>query len=185
MQVEGACYSSFLFAASLFFYWQIHWTRLDYSLDTSLLGFFNTATVRNESSRLHVLVGFVAGAAWQRNTPWRYIGLFLFFLYTIRNLKHLQKLHEGFRRLGIPAPPAIRSSMTRQQMQFHVGIGLGGLIISLTSEALSVPHISSQWSLMALSLTTFIVGSFHLALAPVPVELKEKFRKALEKTYTH
>lgn len=175
--MEGACYSSFLFAASLFFYWQIHWKQLDYSLDTSFLGFFNTAKVRNESSRPHVLIGFVVGAVWQiNNTKWRYIGLFLFFLYTIRNLKHLQKLHAGFQRLGIPAPPAIRSSMTRQQMQFHMGIGLGGLIISLTHpEAI----ITAQWPLMAIDLITLIVGSVHLVLAPVPVKLKEKFRDAL------
>ena len=57
VQMEGVCYSVFIFAVSLFFYWKIHWRRLDYSLDTSFFGFFNTATMKNESSRVHASLG--------------------------------------------------------------------------------------------------------------------------------
>lgn len=177
VQMEGVCYSVFIFAVSLFFYWKIHWRRLDYSLDTSFFGFFNTATMKNESSRVHASLGLVAGAVWQVTTPWCYFGLFLFFLYTIRNLKHLKKMHKGFRRLGIPAPAAIRSSMTRQQMQFQTGVGLGSLVMCLIPEA---NVVREQWSLLGLGLITFIVGFIHLTLAPVPEQLKEQLREALK-----
>ena len=177
VQVEGACYSAFIVAESFFFYWQIHWKQLDYSLDTSFFGFFNTATVRNEGSRAHALFGLVAGSLFQVTTPLRYVGLSLFFLYTIRNLKHLKKMHKGFQRLGIPAPSAIRSSMTRQQMQFHIGVGLGGLVVCLIPEAHAAHE---QWSLLGLGLITCIIGSIHLALDPVPENLKEQLRKALK-----
>ena len=44
-------------------YWQIHFRRLDYSCDTSFLGFVTTTTTEeggggvNECSRWHVMVG--------------------------------------------------------------------------------------------------------------------------------
>ena len=133
--MQGNRAACFLLSESLLFYWKIHWRRLDYSLDTSFLGLFNTTAVSNESSRIHVAIGVVAGAVWQIKRPWRYIGLFLFVLYTARNLKHLRKMYDGFQKMGVPAPAVIRSSMTRQQMQFHAGIGFGSLIVCLTPVA--------------------------------------------------
>eukprot|EP00942_MAST-04A_sp_MAST-4A-sp1_P014492 g14492.t1 len=69
-------------------------------------------------------------------------------------------MHKGFRRLGIPAPAAIRSSMTRQQMQFQTGVGLGSLVMCLIPEA---NVVREQWSLLGLVLNSNTVLLYIMA----------------------
>ena len=79
-----------------------------------------------------------------------------------------------------PPPPAIRSSTTRQQLQFHLGIGLGVPLATLLMEL-----DESSWYLLAasvvfLTVSTIIVGGYHLSLGPVPKDRKRMFQEALK-----
>ena len=148
-----------LSVVSFYCYWQIHFQRLDYSLDTSFFGFWNTNTAPqerrrcNENSRLHTLDGFVTSVLWGTK---RKLGLVLFFIYTIRNIiKHVAKMRKGFSLMNQPPPPAIRSSTTRQQLQFHLGIGLGVPLATLLMEL-----DESSWYLLAASVVFLTVSNW-------------------------
>ena len=99
MEAEAALLNVLLSAFSLFVYWRIHFHRLDYSLDTSFLGFCRTDTVKNESSRVHAAYGALSGALWQIPVPWCFAGPVLLLVYSVRNFKHLRKMHRGFGEL--------------------------------------------------------------------------------------
>ena len=166
-----------MLAWCLFTWYRIHFCRLDYSTDTSMCGL--------TSSRAHMALGFVIGA-WTPSTyvlassmgGWTLLALgwMLFLWYTVRNLKHLRKLRSGFEVAQKAPPSAWYSSMTRQQMQLHVGIGLGRLCAIMGSVAAGLqPFAPLLWPLRALCVFSLFIGGVQLSLAPLPEDARTTF----------
>ena len=146
----------------MFVYAYIHFRRLDASHDKTFLGLFGKS---NESSRSHVFLGIVSGYFHSIE----YLatgGICLLILYSVRNLKHEPRLdailRNRHRRRRPPFPPVWRSSMCRQQMQFHAGFDLGSLFGTYLS-ATTYESFSLNAVLLAISISW---GLFHIVQSP-------------------
>eukprot|EP00931_Biecheleriopsis_adriatica_P091563 TRINITY_DN65447_c0_g1_i1.p1 TRINITY_DN65447_c0_g1~~TRINITY_DN65447_c0_g1_i1.p1 ORF type:complete len:193 (-),score=17.14 TRINITY_DN65447_c0_g1_i1:21-599(-) len=172
--MEVVLLNGFLICWCFYVYWGIHFRRLDYSRDVSFFGFGVTV---NERSRIHLAIGILAGMLWSvhGNTPCLLSGSALILLYTARNFKHLRILNSGFAVLGKPSPGIWRSSMMRQQMQMHMGLGVGGLLASAEVFLSTRPIDPTHWPLRALCMCSLVLGAFTLCLPPVPEDAKREF----------
>ena len=56
------------------------------------------------------------------------LGSVIIGVYSIRNFKHLRNMRKRFVIMGQASPGIWRSSMTRQQMQLYLGLGVGGAV---------------------------------------------------------
>ena len=161
-----------------FVWYQIHHRRLDYSTDPSMCGL--------TSSRVHVAVGVVVGSL----TPSTYVlaeatvgwtllalGWALFVSYTVRNLKHRAKLRAGFEAAQKPPPSTWYSSMTRQQMQLHVGIGIGRAcaVIGCLASGDVQPFPPLLWPLRVLCFFSLAIGGVQLSMPPLPEDARSTF----------
>ena len=178
-----------LAAWCFFAYWQIHHRRLDYSWDRSFLGFPAAPSgVANEASRVHVALGAVAGALRLASGHAAHAAHALVAFYTLRNFKHARSLNRRCDKRGVARPGLLRSSMARQQLQLHMGLGLGGAAVQAAQAVFellkpSVRHHHQQvhepgdWALRMLCLCSLALGAAQLSLDPVPERERREDRK--------
>ena len=177
----------FLVLWCLYVYRGIVRDNLDFSLDPPRLYALST-------SRLHTALGVAVGSIMLRVGVWpTRVALALFVAYTLRNFKHLRSLRVRFAAQHRARPSVWRSSMVRQQMQLHIGIGLGGLLHqlralwrdpALTHSLPSTAVLNWEWlglqsdprtMLFALCGISLYIGVVQLAQDPIPAEEKRAF----------
>ena len=154
----------FLLFWCMFCYHQIHFRRLDFSFDVSFLGFGQHV---NEFSRVHMFLGLLTGVIWSLPSSCSFVlGCLGLVLYSVRNLKHWRGLSAVFiQRKRLP-PSAWRTSMCRQQVQFHCGMGLGGYLTSLFVAPLDFHMVA----ISVLCIVSLWIGIVPLFLGPVSSE---------------
>jgi hypothetical protein len=91
-------------------------------------------------------------------------------MYSIRNFKHLRGLNATFKKMKMQSPGIMRSSMTRQQVQFHMGVGIGGFVPLFRAEHAESTHL---WGILV---ATIVIGAVHLAHPPISEEKIQRFR---------
>ena len=177
----------FLVIWCLYVYRGIVHNNLDFSLDPPRLYALPT-------SRFHTALGVVIGSLLLRVGIWpTRVALVLWAAYTLRNFKHLRSLRARFAAQSRACPSVWRSSMVRQQMQLHAGIGFGGLLHQLVALwrnpvlAHSVPStavLNWEWlglqsdpraMLFALCGVSLYIGLVQLSQTPIPGEEKRAF----------
>ena len=171
-----------LSAWCLFAYWQIHHRRLDYSWDRSFLGFPSArGAVVNEASRAHVAIGAVVGALrLAGGARAAHAAHALAALYTLRNFKHARSLNRRCDRRGVARPGLLRSSMARQQLQLHLGVGVGGGAVQMLGLGQHAAEIPGDRVLRALCLCSLALGAAQLSLGPVPERERSADRKLVD-----
>ena len=154
-----------LILCSAWVWCRVHYGRLDYSTDPSLCGLWTT--------KVHVALGVLVGALTVGDTSSgpTTLGWGVFALYTVRNLKHLRNLNRVFASVQRASPGVLGSSMTRQQVQLHLGLGLG----RLGGSALVAMRPASPWPLRSLLAFTAVIGFAQLAQAPLPEKTRAQF----------
>jgi hypothetical protein len=133
--------------------------------------------MRNESSRLHVVMGIVTGILLAKEvTTW---AISHSLVYTVRNvIKHVHKMRMGFAFLRSPPPLAMQSSTNRQQI--HLGVGIVTGPQSITNKNNDREDDATICCLLFFLLATVVLGSTHIVmLSPVCPATKERFRRAL------
>jgi len=161
---EEVALCSLLVLCSAWVWRRVHYGRLDYCTDASLCGLWTT--------KLHVALGVLSGALTASDmSRLPALGWGLFALYTVRNLKHWQNMNRVFASVQRASPGVSGSSMTRQQVQLHLGLGLG----RLGGSALAAMPPASPWPLRALLAFTATIGFAQLARPPLSEKARAKF----------
>jgi len=153
---------TWLISFSATVWYRIHHHRLDYSTDPSLCGLWTT--------KAHVAIGVIVGALSVTSAvPW--VGYTLFLLYSLRNFKHLRNMNRVFGFKRRTAPGVLRSSMVRQQVQLHVGIGVS------RCSAAGLFHAEQTWFLRFVCLFTLAIGLAQLRQPPLADDERSRFKK--------
>jgi hypothetical protein len=178
---------------------QIHHSRLDFSLDPSVIGL--------ASSKWHLALGLLIGVLLQRNASLLVLGIILLIAYTVRNFYHLARMRATFAWVGQRAPSPFRSSMVRQQTQLHVGIGAGGLLVHvlawlfreyllrwealqsqngwITSTPTPGPGVTPLRVVAVLCIVSLVLAIVQLMHAPLSVAQRSQFKRWQQYRDTH